>query len=380
MRLAVVSPSPAELVALLTPLGLSPTTAPSLQALGQAGVQKDRVPDVIIVDLRHETAIPPAIAELARRQPAPGIVIVAASLAPAMMLDAMRAGAKGFVAAPLSPEQLDDAIKGLVGPRPTKTCQLIAFVGAKGGVGTTTLAVNAATALARATKGDALLIDLNARFGDAAAWLGVEPRFSVADAMENAHRLDEPFMRGLVVQAAEGLDVLAASDRPVPAALDLSRLRALLEFAARQYQHVVLDVPRSETAIFDALDAAATLVVVLSQELTAIRSAARLLPMLRQKHSADRIVLAVGRQDRDAEIQLEDLEKTLGSAVRVFTSDYRRALESLNRGRPLVLDNHSRLAAEIERFVRELTGAAPPAPARTARTSKLPRWLGGGTA
>jgi pilus assembly protein CpaE len=379
-RLIVVSPSPADIVALLSRLGFSAATAPALPPIVQDAGQHAQAPDVVVVDLRHESAIPPAVAELARRPQAPGIVIVAASLAPAMMLEAMRVGAKGFVAAPLSPEPFEEAIRGVLGPRATTTGQVLAFVGAKGGVGTTTLAVNVATALARASRGDALLIDLNARYGDAAAWLGLEPRFGVADALENAHRLDEPFMRGLVVQAAADLDVLAASDRPAAASPDFSRLRTLLDFVTRQYRHVVLDVTRTDAAILDSLGAAARIVVVLSQELTAIRGAARLLATLRPKYAADRIMLVLGRQDRDAEIQLDDLQQTLGSSVRVFPNDYRVALESLNRGRPLVLDNHSRLAAEINRFVTDLTGSGAAAPAKPHRAARLPRWLGGGQA
>jgi pilus assembly protein CpaE len=304
------------------------------------------------------------------------VVIVAASLDPAMMLDALHAGAKAFVVAPLTSDQLDNAIKRVAVPRQAQAGQIIAFVGAKGGVGTTLLAVNTATALARLTKGDALLIDLNTRYGDVTACLGVEPRFTVADALENAHRLDEPFMRGLVVKAAADLEVLAASDRPGSSPPDLMRLRTLLDFAKRQYQFTVLDVPRTEPALLDALESASRIVLVVSQELTAVRSAARMVSTLRQRYTAQRVEIAVGRQDRDAEIQSEDLEKTLGGPVRIFPNDYRQTLECLNRGRPLILENHSRLAAEMNKFVRDLSGA-PESPSKGTRPSILPKWLGG---
>jgi hypothetical protein len=60
----------------------------------------------------------------------------------------------------------------------------------------------------------------------------------------------------------------------------------------------------------------------------------------------------------------------------VFPNEYRAALEALNRGRPLILENHSRLAAEMSKFVHDITGA--PARSVKTRTSFLPRWLGGG--
>ena len=75
------------------------------------------------------------------------------------------------------------------------------FVGAKGGVGTTTVAVNVATALAKLAGTErTLLIDLHVANGDAAVFLGAEPRFSIVDALENTHRLDEAFFRGLIVR------------------------------------------------------------------------------------------------------------------------------------------------------------------------------------
>ena len=374
IRLALVSPAPSDIESLLHPLGIRPVTVAALPALAA----QPAVPEVVVMDLRHERTVPAAVGELTRKHPGLGIVIVAASLDPAMMLDALHAGAKGFVAAPLSAERLDDAIKRVVVPREAPVSQVIAVVGAKGGVGTTTLAVNVATALARLTKGDALLVDLNTRFGDVTACLGIEPRFTLADALENAHRLDEAYMRGLVAKGAADLDVLAASERLAPGA-DVTRLRALLDFARQQYQYTVLDVPRTDSATLDALDAATRIVLVVSQELTAVRSALKMVAALRQRYTPERVELALGRQDRDAEIRSEDLEKTLGGRVRVFPNDYRQALECLNRGRPLVLENHSRLAAEMSRFVRDLTGTLPQ-PAKASRPSLLPRWFGGGNA
>lgn len=362
---------------LLRVSGIKPVSVPDL-----AGVAfpPNEAPDVVILDVRQARAVPAALAELTRQHPTTGVVIVAASLDPAMMLDALHAGAKGFVAAPLSSEELLSAIQRVVAPgKSTVAGRILAFVGAKGGVGTTTLAVNVGTALAMLAKGETLLIDLNARFGDAAACLGVEPRFTVSDALENAHKLDVPYMRGLVVRTAANLELLAAADRVAAGPPDLVRLRALLDFAKRHYRHTVLDLSRTDGATLEALDDVNTIVVVVSQELTAIRSASRLLQTLRQRYGTERVRIALGRQDRQSEISSEDLEKTLGGPVRVFPNEYRHALESLNRGQPLVVENHSRLSAEFSRFVREYTGL-PAKKAEAERTSMLPKWLRGGSA
>src|SRR5204862_8357569 len=115
---------------------------------------------------------------------------------------------------------------------------VFAFIGATGGVGTTTVAVNVAAALARKPASDStLLIDLNTVCGDASAFLGVEPRFSVMDALANVQRLDAAYFGGLVVRSKFGLDLLGASGRPVSGSFDASRMRTLLEFASHTYRY-----------------------------------------------------------------------------------------------------------------------------------------------
>ena len=94
------------------------------------------------------------------------------------------------------------------------------FLGAKGGAGTTTVAVNCAVELARLTKRPTVIVDLKPSLGEVALFLGVRPRFTVLDAIENLHRLDKDFLRELVATHKSGLDILAGvgavrpSERP----------------------------------------------------------------------------------------------------------------------------------------------------------------------
>ena len=159
--------------------------------------------------------LPPIVAALRRQHPTTGVIIVAATLEPALMLEAMRAGVTELVTAPLAAPEVHAALARMISPTaPTAGGgQVFALLGAKGGVGTTTIAVNVATSLAMIEPGATLLIDLHLAYGDAAIFLGVEPRFSVVDALENVHRLDKSFLRGLVGQTRGGLSFLGSSDR-----------------------------------------------------------------------------------------------------------------------------------------------------------------------
>jgi pilus assembly protein CpaE len=334
-----------------------PLSAGDLNAMAEPAAKQ---PDVLVVDLRQTPQVPPALSVLKRHHPNTGVIIIASSLDPGLMLEAMRAGVTECLAEPLSQAELEEALARVIARRPAGPIagQVFAFLGAKGGVGTTTVAVNVATVLAKAGGAPSTLyVDLHLANGDAAVFLGAEPRFSVVDALENTHRLDEAFFGSLVVKTKAGVDLLASSDRAMVSPVDVRRIRTLVETAARTYRFVVLDVPRSETAVLDGLEGATRIVVVTNQELSSVRSASRMAAALRQRYGKDKLQVVLSRSDRLAEIGHEDIERAVGSNVKhTIPSDYRLALSAVNRGRPLMLDNHSEVAGSLESFARALAG------------------------
>lgn len=334
------------------------TRGMSLDDLGSLVNPSARQPDVVIVDLRGGRALPAAIAALKRNHPGTGMLIVASSLEPNLMLEAMRAGVTECVPEPLSGSDLQSAVSRLVSAhQPAASGMVFAFVGAKGGVGTTTTAVNVATALSAASPGQVLFIDLHLAHGDAAVFLGTEPRFSVVDALENMHRLDVAFFKSLVTRSKAGPDVLASSDRALVAAGANQGIRRLVEFAARMYHYTVLDVPRSDASALDALDAASKVVIVANQELPTVRNAARIAEALRQRYGKERVRVIVSRYDLHSDIGQGDVERVMGMRVTAtLPSDYRLALQALNKGRPLAMEDHSKLSDAYRELADHLAG------------------------
>jgi pilus assembly protein CpaE len=324
-------------------------------------------PAALVVDVRSERQLPAGIAAFRKQNPGTGIVLVAASLDPHMMLEAMRAGVTECLQDPVTPQALDQAVRRvLVDAVPDQLGRVIAFVGAKGGVGTTTLAVNTAASLSRSSRGDVLLVDLHAGSGDAALFLGAEPRFTVVDVLENVHRLDEAFFRGVVEKTKVGAEFLGSSDRVSQSAADPQRIRALLDFAMRKYRVTVLDVSGSDMAALDALEIASAIVVVTSQELPSLRSAGRLTQALRARYGGSRVKVVINRYDKSAEIAKEDVERVVGGPVtHTIPSNYREAVEALNTGKPLVLGK-GQLAESVRRLAGELAGIAKPAGQQSA--------------
>jgi pilus assembly protein CpaE len=240
---------------------------------------------------------------------------------------------------------------------PVTSGQVFAFVGAKGGVGTTTLAVNTAAALGRSARSDALMMDLHMGHGDGAVFLGVEPRFSVADALDNIQRVDQSYFAGIIEKTRVGIHLLASSARPLRTPLDGKRVRTLLDTAAQAYRTTVLDVSRADATILDALDAAAAIVVVTSQELASLRNAIPMTESLRHRYGAGRVKVVINRFQQESAVAAADIERALGGAVHhKIPSDYRAAVEAQNAGRPIVLEDDGRLAKALKTFAKDLAG------------------------
>ncbi|HSC27314.1 MAG TPA: hypothetical protein VLD67_08575, partial [Vicinamibacterales bacterium] len=161
-------------------------------------------PDLAVVDIRTDTSSGMAAIERFRAgHPSVAIFAVAATTEPNLILQAMRAGANEFFSwtpgeAPESgamAESFHGAVRRTAARRDAanaggrQPCVTYLFLGAKGGAGATTVSVNCAVELARLTKRPTIILDLKQCLGEVALFLGVRPRFTVLDAIENMHRL-----------------------------------------------------------------------------------------------------------------------------------------------------------------------------------------------
>src|SRR4029078_4397660 len=225
----------------MRPNGISPAEVPTL------GHPLSNPPDLVVLDLRSQSQIPPALGLVKRQHPDTGLILVASSLDPTLMLEAMRSGVTECVT-DIERGDLEAAINRLVVQRSAPVSgEGFAFVGAKGGVGTTTVAVNVATALSKF--GSTLLIDLHVSGGAAALFLGADSHFSVIDALENTHRLDASYFRGLVSRSKAGPDLLGSAERTGGTQMDSPRIRTLIDFSSHHYRYTVLDIPRSDASV-----------------------------------------------------------------------------------------------------------------------------------
>ena len=216
------------------------------------------------------------------------------------------------------------------------------FLGAKGGAGTTTVAVNCAVELARLTKRPTIVVDLKPCLGEVALFLGVRPRFTVLDAIENLHRLDKDFLRELVAKHKSGLDILAGSEQfDRPNAQDAGAIEELLRALGKLYDYIVIDAGNVINACaVAALYAADTVFLVTNPDVPSIRNAQRLVDRVRQLGAgSERVKVLLNRVVRSAPDRAEadrDGARATASTTRSRATTA-PVSTALNSGVPLTL-------------------------------------------
>ncbi len=324
-------------------------------------------PDIVIVDTRGDaTWAMSTIERLRGSSPNAGIFAVAMAADPDLILQSMRAGANEFFTWPLNDEPLQSAVRRTAarresaqGAKPPATT--LVFFGAKGGAGTTTLAVNCAVELARLSKRATVILDLKPGLGEVALFLGVRPRFSVIDAIDNLHRLDREFLRELVAKHKSGLEILAGSDQfDRPGAADGGAIEELLRLLTRQYDYIVVDGgSQVNSCTVSALYTADQLFLVANPDVPSVRNAQRLLDRVRQLGaSGERVRLLLNRAAEPFPIPPKQIEGALGHPIHhTFPSDYKTVSSALNSGVPLALNgDNTELAQQFDSFTRQILG------------------------
>ena len=322
-------------------------------------------PDLVIVDIRRDAAAGmAAIERLRATHPTTAIFAVAQTNDPELILQAMRAGANEFFMWPVPEDSFQGAVRRTASRRDSAQAQArppsvtMVFFGAKGGAGTTTVAVNCAVELARLTKRQTLIVDLKAGFGEVSLFLGVRPRYTVLDALESLHRLDKDFLRELCARHKSGLEILAGSEQfERPGAQDAGAVEELFRVVGKTHDYVVVDAGNQiNSCSIAALYAADTIFVVATPDVPSVRNAQRLVDRVRQLGvGGERIRILLNRASDQHMIGQKQIETALGYGIHhTFTSDYRTVSTALNSGVPLALANQSEIASQFDAFTRQI--------------------------
>jgi pilus assembly protein CpaE len=218
-----------------------------------------------------------------------------------------------------------------------------AVFSAKGGVGGTTLATNLAGALQRSGE-RTCLVDLNLNMGDVLAFLDLQGGYSIADVIANMRRLDRELLDSSLLAHASGVHVLAQSHRLEEVdRIDPAQLGSMLRFLRLHYRAVVLDGLRGfDELSVAALDEADQILVVVTQEVPAVRDARRCADLLKRLGAEAKLKLVVNRFQKGLEITPAVVAETVGVPVAAtIPNDYPAVIRAVNRGQ-LLLDDAPR--------------------------------------
>jgi pilus assembly protein CpaE len=331
---------------------------------------RTEAPEIAIVDLSDDPELGIKFIQFLNDTTTMRVIAAGPTLEPELLLRAMRAGIGDYLLKPVTLDVLREALDrasaqlGRLNERKQKPGVIYSFFSSKGGSGATTLAANFAIMLRRFTGKRTLLVDLDLELGEAALALGVQPRFNFVDLVQNFHRMDAGLLASYIEQHESGVHLLSAPFQPERAEVVApDQIRKILQYLKQRYDYVVLDTPKSFAATtFAAIDQSDQVFVVANLDLPSLRNIQRSLPMLKRAlpRGEDQIRLVVNRYKDDLGISLDDVEKSVGLKVyKTVANDFETVIDSINRGKPVVLNGKSPYSQDVKALVAQVTGLRP---------------------
>lgn len=327
-------------------------------------------PDLVLIDSAGASAeaIGAAIATLGRAPSPPPTLLVGAHLPVALVRALMRLPRSDVLEAPFAAEDLAEAAAPLMSPHVTpihsapSRCWTV--MGAVGGSGATTLAIETACALAERLPGPrrVCLIDLNIADGAAAAYLGAPANMLLSRASQAPERIDAQLLDAFVSQAPGGIDLLAsARDCHAFDTTSSEAVLRILEVACQVYDAVVVDAPRHRRSwTLDVLSGSDELLVISELTVPALLAARALAAEIEAElpdGPPPRIVLnRLAKRVFGPAPSMVEAEKALGRrAVGGITSDWEAAAASANLGGPIAQHRpKSRIVKDVGDLVDRL--------------------------
>ncbi len=348
---------------------------------GAIKVVTEQLPHLAIVNLDADPeASIKLVGELARTHPSIAILPASQTRDGDQILRVMRAGAREFLPLPTDPHEVLSAVSRLVhtatpGTQSRLGGRVITVLGASGGVGCTSLAVNLATTLAKHTTQSVALADFDLLLGVVDACLDIIPAYTMLEVAQNSDRLDLTLLKRSMTRHESGLFVLP---RPIAledaAKIDPEALRRVIGLLKAVCSTVVIDASKAlQASDFVAFESSDVIILVVVLELNCLRNSARLLQLFRQMDGMiDRIRVVVNRNDsKGFDISIRKAEEVLNLPVSWQIPNASREL-NIARARGVPVESVAPRSAAL-RPIREMAEALvkpqtaePPAP-RLAR-------------
>lgn len=337
-------------------------------------------PDVALVSLDADVEKALAVvAKLAEQPSGAAVLVVSGNTEGQLILQAVRAGAKEFLPAPVRLEELVGALERLSAGRGGKgdggshSSRVISYIGAAGGVGATTLAVNMGCTLAHDPANSVVLIDLDLTLGDADVCLDLIPDYTLADVAGNINRLDFTLLKRSLARHSSGLFLLPHPLQMDEAALiTADQLRRVIGLLKATFSHVLIDTSKSFSSIdWTAMELSDTVLLITHLDLPCLRNVIRVLTAFAQHEGfSEKVKIVLNRLGlEDGEISVKKAQQTIGRDIfRQVPNDWQAMLAARSSGVPLVLhapkSKINQALMELTQAVCGTNGDRPPEPKR----------------
>ncbi|MGD1157186.1 MAG: hypothetical protein ABSA41_15325 [Terriglobia bacterium] len=358
--------SSSALLAMVQQTGLVQPIAQWDLMAGAGPTSRAGVPDVVLVEIGRDPSTPLEFAARLNHLH-PSACIIACSPyqepSPDLLMQAMRSGVREFLPQPIDPMVLREMLERLIKQRgmpQSEAEKLVIVTGSKGGVGTTTVAVNLAVQLAQAAGKRTVLFDLGRPLGHAALLLDLDPRFSFRAAVESLDRLDSHLFSGLLAIHKSGVEVLAGAanadewDRISPLAI-----ARVINVAQSSFDFVVADLDTNCSSEWAPVLRLARVIVLMAEtNVPSLWSLERQVLLLRSLGiNSNRFRIVINRWHRADEEPLEAFEKRVKLPIFArLPNDFRQVSKAVNMGTALSHGHNDQLVSRLRTMAEQIAG------------------------
>lgn len=275
-----------------------------------------------------------------------------------LIVEAMRAGAKEFLPVPIIKNEFHESITRILteesAPKVKNKCKIISVFSNKGGIGKTSLATNLALELAKITKENIALIDLNFQTGDITTFLDLKPSFNISYMLENIDKINETFLLS-TLERYKRTSLYVLADPPYFKQADdikPQQITKLFNTLKSTFSYIVVDVEASfEGKNIAALDNSDVVLLVTVANLPALRNTQRCLELFdKLGYDKEKTKIVVNRYMDNDEIKEEDVEKVLSREIYwKVPNNYFAIMSAINKGIPVSEINTSTNVAQSYR-------------------------------
>jgi len=302
-----------------------------------------------------------------------------------VLLRAMRAGFNDFIGEVFNPEAFSETLGRINQLWQTRAASnsvrgsVVSLIGAKGGVGTSTLAVHLAMYLVQSHGKKTLLIDNHAQLGHACVYLGIDgSRHNFHELVRNLSRLDSELLRGYIATHSSGLEVLSSPDTcDNHRATDPEQMGQTLDFLRGEYDYVIVDCPASlDETNLAVIEGSNQVYLIATPEIGAVRDLSRYVDSLVQNdENKERLKVVINRFSSQHAVSLEQIEKAIRMEVFMkLPNTYAEVVRSGILGEPIGPKQKSEFGTQVTKWAATLAGANASGEAPVAKKSGFSLW------